>query len=159
MPDATYQPGVYRAQGGNNLVIGVTGGITLDEGGNMMRVLRTRVTAAAASAGATLLAAVAGKAYRLHDIALIAIGGTVTASTTVDILGTQSTSKKLYAGTAANLTQSLLLRAGATGGTILADGASFAACDANTAITIGVTGSAIATATHVDVLLTYTLEG
>jgi hypothetical protein len=75
------------------------------------------------------------------------------------VLGTQSTSSvKLMAGAIANLTQSALLRAGATGGAILADGASFVANDANTAITIGKTGSALTTATYIDVILTYSTE-
>jgi hypothetical protein len=55
----------------------------------------------------------------------------------------------------AGLTRSAVLRAGATNATVLADGASFSECDANTAITIGKTGGDLATATHIDVLLTY----
>ena len=41
---------------------------------------------------------------------------------------------------------------------MLADGASFVACDVNTAITAGITGSAITTATHIDFLLSYVIE-
>jgi hypothetical protein len=41
---------------------------------------------------------------------------------------------------------------------VLAAGASFVACDAGTAITIGKTGSTGTTATGVDVLLSYVLE-
>ena len=41
---------------------------------------------------------------------------------------------------------------------LLADGASFSACDANTAITIGKTGSSGTTATGIDVLLSYVIE-
>jgi hypothetical protein len=59
----------------------------------------------------------------------------------------------------AGLTQSNLLRAGtATNGVILADGASFVANDVNTAITIIKDGSDLATATHIDALITYVLE-
>jgi len=39
---------------------------------------------------------------------------------------------------------------------VLADGASFATCDANTAITINANGT-LATATHIDAILTYEL--
>ena len=55
------------------------------------------------------------------------------------------------------MTQNTLLRAGATNAAILAAGASFGDCDANTAITVGKTGSNLATATAVHVMLTYTL--
>jgi hypothetical protein len=41
---------------------------------------------------------------------------------------------------------------------VLAGGASFEACDANTAITVGKTGSSLATATHVDFLIDYVVE-
>lgn len=123
------------------------------------RVLRTRVTTANVNAGATLLAAIPGLKYRIHDMAFIAIGGGAATATTVDILGTQSASSvKLLAAAVAALTQNTLLRAGATNATILAAGASFVANDANTAITIGKTGSDLATATHIDVLLTYSIE-
>jgi predicted RecA/RadA family phage recombinase len=124
------------------------------------RVLRTRVTTAQVNAGLTLLPAVAGRKYRLHDVSLIAIGGNAATATSVDILGTQSASSvKLMDARVAGLTQNTLLRAGtATNGLILAGGASFATCDANTAITIGKTGSDLATATHIDVLLTYSIE-
>lgn len=159
MADATYQPGVYRKQGGNEFVIGVAGKVTLDEGGNMLRVLRQRVLTADVNAGLTLLPAVSGKKYRVHDVALISIGGAAATATSVDILGTQSASSaKLLAAAVAGLTQSTVLRAGAANATVLADGASFIQNDVNTAITIGKTGSNLATATAIDVLLTYTLE-
>jgi predicted RecA/RadA family phage recombinase len=121
--------------------------------------IRKRFTTAEVNAGATILPAVAGIKYRMLDAALIAVGGAVTTVTTVDILGTLSaSSRKLLAAAQANLTQSALLRAGATGGTILADGASFTQNDANTAITIDITGSDITVATHVDVLLFYAAD-
>lgn len=124
-----------------------------------VRQLRTRVTIAQVNAGATLLPAISGKKYRMCDVALIAIGGNAGAVTTVDILGTQSASGvKLLAAAQANLTSGALLRAGGTGGTILAAGASFVANDANTAITIGKTGSDVTTSTHFDVLLSYVIE-
>lgn len=124
-----------------------------------VRQLRSRVTIANVNAGATLLPAIANRKYRVCDMAVISVGGAAAAVTTVDILGTQSSSSvKLLAAAQANLTQSSLVRAGGTGGTILADGASFVACDTNTAITIGKTGSSVTTATHIDVLLTYVIE-
>ena len=119
---------------------------------------RFSVAIADINAGLTLLAALAGFKYRLVDAFAIAIGGAVEAVTTVDILGTQSSGVKLVAFGQAQLTQSAVLRAGASGGTVLADGASFVGCDANTAITIGKTGSSVTTATHVDVQLTYAID-
>lgn len=119
---------------------------------------RQRFSTAQVNAGATILPALAGVKYRMLDVAMIAIGGAATTVTTVDILATLSSSRKLFAGAAANLTQSTLLRAGATGGAILADGASFTANDANTAVTIGITGASMTVATNIDVLLSYAMD-
>lgn len=116
---------------------------------------RFRATTAQVNAGLTLLPARAGIRYQLVDCALISIGGAASGATTIDILGTQTSSVKLLAAAVAGLTQSTVLRAGATNATVLADGASFVANDANTAITIGKTGSNLATSTHIDVLLQY----
>lgn len=120
------------------------------------KVLRVAATTAQVNAGLTLLPAVAGVKYRIHDMALIAIGGNASGATSVDIRGTQSASVvSLMAGAVAGLTQNTLLRAGAANGAILAGGASFAECDTNTAITVTKIGSDLATSTAVHVLLTY----
>lgn len=126
--------------------------------GPVPRVFRGRFTTAQVNAGATVLAAVPGYKYRVHDAAMIAIGGAAATATTIDLLATQSASSvKLVANAVAGLTQNTLLRAGATNSAILAGGVSFVENDTNTAITIGKTGSDLATATHIDVLLTYEL--
>jgi hypothetical protein len=93
----------------------------------------------------------------LQDLALIAIGGNAQTATGVMVRGTQSASVvKLMDAKVAGLTQSTLLRIGtATNGLILADGASFVPNDANTAITIIKDGSDLATATNIDVLISY----
>ena len=159
--DVTYSPKIYKRDGGNTQVFASGAIQAVDQAGigGECNQVRIRTTTANVNAGATLLPALPGYKYRIHDIAMIAIGGAATAATTVDVLGTQSSSSvKLLAGAVANLTQSAVLRAGATGGAVLADGASFVACDANTAITIGKTGSSLATATNIDVLLTYSIE-
>ena len=120
---------------------------------------RQRFTVAQVNAGATVLAASPGFRYRMVDVALIAVGGAATAATSVDILATQSASSvKLLAASVTGLTQNTLLRAGATNAAILAAGASFVQNDVNTAITILKAGSDVATATHIDVLLTYQIE-
>jgi len=121
--------------------------------------IRMRFTVAQANAGATILAAVPNVAYRMVNASMIAVGGAVITVTTLDILGTQAASSvKLAAFAQAALTQSTELRAGDTSGTILADGASYAVCDVNTAITINKTGADAATATHIDVILEFQME-
>ncbi|XZE18808.1 hypothetical protein SH449x_004113 [Pirellulaceae bacterium SH449] len=123
-----------------------------------VQALRTRVTTAQVNAGFELLPAVPGMRYRMIDVALIAIGGNAATATSVDIRGTQSASSvNLLAAAVAGLTQHTLLRAGAANAAILNGGLSFAPNDANTPISIAKTGSNLATATHVDVLLSYEL--
>jgi hypothetical protein len=140
-------------------VMSVSGG-GLSGNQTSAQVARVRTTTANVNAGATLLPAVPGFKYRLQDLALIAIGGNAATATGVLVRGTQSSSVvSLLDAKVAGLTRSNYLRAGtATNGVILADGASFVANDVNTAITIIKDGSDLATATHIDALLTYVLE-
>jgi len=120
---------------------------------------RIRVITATINTGSTQLAALAGFAYRMVDMSMCAYGGSAATCTTVDILGTQAAaSVKLMAGAQATMTQSTVLHAGETGGAVLADGASFMVCDANTAITCGSTTNNLATATGVDFILTFAIE-
>ena len=166
MPDTTYGPKVYKKNGGDVQVVASGGELQIEDGGlvtdatnPIVRVKRTRVTLANVNAGSTLLAAIAGKQYRLVNAYAIAYGGAIGAVTTVDILGTQSTSSvKLVAFAQAGLTQSAVLKMGGTSAAVLADGASFVACDANTAVTVNITGSAATTATGIDFILEYTIE-
>lgn len=119
---------------------------------------RHRVTTAEINAGHEILPAITGRAYRIVSVKAIAYGGAVGATTTVDILGTQAAgSVKLVTFAQGDLTQSNVL-IDAVNGTVLADGASYSACDATTAITISKTGSDVTTATGVDVIITYVLE-
>lgn len=151
-----------EAAGADNDVIEVLRGPNTDLLANsgVVKHLRTRVTTAQVNAGHTLLPALAGQKYRLVDLALIAIGGNAATATGVLVRGTQSASAvNLMDAKVAGLTQNTLLRIGtATNGLILAAGASFVANDANTAITIIKDGSDLATATNIDVLLSYTIE-
>ena len=120
---------------------------------------RHRVTVAEINAGHELLPAITGRAYRIVSVTAIAYGGAVGTTTTVDILGTQAAgSVKLVAYAQASLTQSTVLNAGDAGAAVLADGASFAVCDAATAITISKTGGDADTATGIDVIITYVIE-
>lgn len=120
--------------------------------------IRTRFTIAQVNAGATVLAAIAGHKYRLVSCTATAYGGAVGGTTTVDVSGTVSTARKLVAFAQASLTQSTVLKDGGTGATVLADGASYTANDANTAITVGKTGNDLTTATGVDINLCYVIE-
>ncbi len=159
--DLTYAPKIHKADGGDTLICesGAKVAAASSSASSPILTLRSRVTIANVNAGATLLAALPGYKYRLVSAFAIAYGGAVGALTTVDILGTQSASSvKLVAYAQANLTQSTVLVSGGTGAAVLADGASYAACDANTAITIGKTGSSGTTATGVDVILNYAIE-
>jgi hypothetical protein len=155
-------PSVYVDAGGMTVpsgeILTIAGSLVDAAGSPIVRNLRTRSTIAAVNAGATLLAAVTGYKYRIISATAIAVGGAAAAVTTVDILGTQTTSVKLVAYAQASLTQSAVLKDGGTGATVLADGASYVACDAATAITIGKTGSSITTATHIDTNISYVLE-
>ena len=119
---------------------------------------RKRFTIAEVNAGATLVAAVAGKSIRMVNCKAIAVGGAAGAVTTVDVLGTATASRKLVAFAQANLTQNTVLTAGGTGAAVLAAGASYTANDAGTAVTVGKTGSDVTTATHIDVIFDYVLE-
>lgn len=132
----------------------------------VLKQQRTRVTVAQINAGFTLLPAIPGVRWRVDDLKLIAVGGAVTGATDVRLLGTRSGSAvNLGIAAVAGLTQSTVLRLGspfATAGTAsivaLADGGSHSQLDANTAVTVGKTGGSAATATAVDVILSYVAD-
>jgi len=119
--------------------------------------VRRRFSIAEVNAGATLVPAVVGKAIRMAACKAVAVGGAAGAVTTVDVIGTSTTARKLVAFAQANLTQSTVLADGGTGAAVLADGASYTANDEGAAVTIGKTGSSVTTATHIDVVFDYVL--
>lgn len=146
----------FRDKDGN--VIDFKAGAVGAQHGSVFNI-RKRFTIAEVNAGATILPAIAGQRYRMVDASIIAVGGAAAAHTSIDILGTLSTSRKLVAFLVAGTTQSTLLRAGAaTNGVLLADGASFTQNDVNTAITVSKTGSDVTTATHVDISFSFVVE-
>jgi hypothetical protein len=129
------------------------------------RQLRVRATTAQVNAGLEVLPALPGFGYRITNAAMIAIGGAATGATSVDLLGTKAGSaSRPVVITVAALTQSTMVQTGAVPAagavTLLADGASFTKHDNNTALSITKQsgGSALATATHVDLLLDYVVE-
>lgn len=124
--------------------------------GNILRQLVRRCTIAEINAGVELLPARSGIFYRILDAVVIAVGGAVTGATDVRILGTRAgSSVAILAVAVAALTQSAIVRAGAANAVVLADGGSFTPLDPNTAVTAGKTGGSAATATAVDVFMTY----
>lgn len=149
--------------------LGVTGAVTNSStvtgpgGGYGIYTLRTRVTTANINSGTTLLASVTGRKYRLIYAKIIAYGGSMAATanaTGVAIKGTQSSGVvQLFTVNLAQLTRSAVNMVGTASTAILADGASFVACDATTAITVAaVGGTDLITATGADVEVTYAIE-
>lgn len=123
---------------------------------------RLRATTAQVNAGVEILPALgAGLAYRLIDWTMIAIGGAAQTATSVDIVGTRGASEVRPAVVAvAALTQSAAVKPNSANVTLLADGASHTVLDANTAVTLSKQsgGSNLATATHIDVIVTYAID-
>lgn len=135
--------------GANTAIAGVGGDLSL----------RLRFSLAQLNAGATILPAIPLWRYRAISMALIAIGGAAATSTSVRINGTQATVLvQLLDAPVAGLTRSTLLEAGFAGGTILADGASFAQCDINTPILLANNGAAMTGLTFIDVIMSYQIE-
>lgn len=123
-----------------------------------VQTTRQRFTTAEWNAGVTILAAIAGWKYKIVDISLIAIGGNAATATSVRVSGTQSASVvRLMTALIAALTQSTVVKPNSANVTMLADGAWATECDANTAITGDVNNNNLATATHVDVIVSYVL--
>lgn len=129
----------------------------------LQKRVRCTATLINATTGAELLPAVAGYAYRIIDFTLIAYGGAAATATSVDIIGTRSAATVRPAVVAvAALTQSAAVKPNSGNVTLLADGASNTALDANTAVILGTqsypSAGNLATATGVDAILTYAME-
>ena len=143
----------------------INGVLTFDAGPlipGVTHTLRHRVATAEVNAGHVVLPAIPGFKYRLVDCKMIAIGGNAATATSVDLLATQGGSavRPVVNSIAATFNRSVVLRMGASGSAVLADGASFAVLDANTGISITKQsgGSGLGTATHIDLLLDYCVE-
>jgi hypothetical protein len=123
---------------------------------------RVRVTLAQINAGYELLPALAGYAYRLINWTLTAIGGAAATATSVDLIGTQGGVAVRPVVTAVSaLAQSAIIGRSHANSVVLANGASQAPLDANTALTIGTQAASagnLATCTHIDVNLEYAVE-
>jgi len=116
---------------------------------------RHRVTTAEVNAGHTLLSVPATHKFRLVDFTMIAIGGNAATATSVDLKCGTAILAAVAVGT---LTRSAVVKPNSANVTVLADGASFIANTAGDDVTVIKAGSNLATATHVDVILSYVLE-
>jgi len=170
----TFIPKIYKDQGGDHQVVASGGTVSVESGGSLniaantglkmdaaVRNLRVRATTAEVNAGLLLLAQLAGYKYRLVDMTMIAIGGNAATATSVDIVTTQGGSAaRPYVVAVAALTRSAVVKPNSANVTVLADGASHVANDENTGVYISkqAAGSNLATATHIDINLSYTIE-
>lgn len=165
-------PKIYKDTGGDRQVVASGGTLKVESGGvssfesgcipvGVLLNKRTRATTAEVNAGLALLPALAGYKYRIVDVTMIAIGGNAATATSVDIVTTQgaSTVRPVVAAVAA-LTQSAVVKPSSANVAVLADGASFIANDANTAVSVSkqAAGSNLATATNIDIILSYVIE-
>lgn len=118
---------------------------------------RRRLTIAEVNAGAELCPALPNHQYQLARVLMIAVGGAVTSNTSIEITGTQGGSPVDLASFAqADLVEDAVL--GEADATFLAAGASFVENDEGTSLDIANTGSDITVATHIDVILQYTIK-
>ena len=154
----TYQPKVYRTSGGDRQVVASGGELDIESGAvvtNVALSLRDRATAAQVNAGKTILDVEDGYKFRLVDCIMIAVGDDAGTATGVQVKcgGTVLIDAKVAA-----LTQSTVARAGDSDVDVLADGASFVTQGDGDDVTVVKDGDDLATATHIDVILSYVLE-
>ena len=168
----SYLPKIYKDTNGDRQVVESGGEVQVKSGGKidaqsgsivtgLVLNKRVRATTAEVNAGLLILPQLAGYKYRIVDLSMIAIGGAAQTATSVDIVTTQSGSAaRPFVVAVAALTQSAVVKPNSANVTVLADGASFIANDANTGVYVSkqAAGSNLATATHVDVILTYVVE-
>lgn len=105
--------------------------------------------------GTELLPAIPGFAYKVRNFKMVSIVGNAGGATTVDILGTQSTSVKLGAVAVAGLTANTPVKDAS--GNVLAAGASYGRCDANTPLLVSKTGADLTGTTSLLVIVDYQL--
>lgn len=123
--------------------------------GSLVQCTRLRMTAAEINAGHTFLSVGAAQKFRLVDFVAIPIGGAAGAVTAIQI---KCGAIVLASLAQAELLQSAILRPGATGVTMLADGASYAQMSVGDDVTVIKDGSDITTMTHLDLIVWYVVE-
>ena len=125
-----------------------------------------RCTLAEVKAGVTILSGVPGYKIRIVQAGFTAIGGAGTGADGIKLLGTVAgSSTALVTVLAAGLVENVYHQIGFTNETPAlwlapaAAGVTFAGCDVGTAVTLEDYGaSALATCTHVDVVIQYCLD-
>jgi len=155
---------IYGAHGGGEMTVASGGIVNFESGSIPVGValnLRVRATTAQVNAGLEILPELTGYKYRFTDLTMIAIGGAAQTATSVDIVATSGgNAVRPFVAAVAALTQSAVVKPNSANVTVLADGASFVAMDEGTAVYVSkqAAGSNLATATHIDVILTYIIE-
>lgn len=135
----------------------------------VVKTFRQRFTIAqltTAGLAFTSCPALPGVRWRMCDLIMVAIGGNVTTSTSINVAGTVAgVASEIAVTAAARLARSVINRMGtpfATAGaesiTALADGASFVQMDANTALIAHSVGGTPTVATAVDMLIDYVAD-
>lgn len=121
--------------------------------------LRARVTASEVNSGQLLFDVPDGLSVRIVTCKLIAVGGNASGATAVVVgTGANSLTTSLFSYTVSALTRSKVVPETDSNCTVLTDGASHAAQTAGHNVYIGKTGSDLSGATHIDVILEFTLE-
>lgn len=156
MPEAVTIPGPLVV---NGPLVAKGGSVGAAAAAVPPQTIRVRLTTAQCNAGADLVAALANVRWRLISFVMIAIGGNAATATSVRISGTQAAGVVHLATVAiAALTRSTNVSNNSANVTMLADGAGTAPCDVNTALRATVDNNNLATATHVDFILTFAGE-
>jgi hypothetical protein len=123
--------------------------------GQVVYNVRRELTAAAIHTGATVITVPAGLQFRLVSASAIATVATCTTSTSIDLIANTT---HLVAFTVSELVRSLVIKDGATGGVVLADGASYTAQTAGQDITIADVTGTTGGCTSVIFNISYTLQ-
>lgn len=124
-----------------------------------MHIAKVRATRAQVNADHVVLPGISGKKIKMHDYTLMAIGGNAETATSIKLTSKQGGSDvDLTTVLVAALTRGTAVKPNSANTTLLADGAAFNALDEGEGITIENVGSALATATHVDATIFYTVE-
>jgi len=126
------------------------------------KTIRRRFLVAALTTAGVVFAempALVGVRWRIIDVTMIAIGGNVTTSTSINIAGVSAgVATELFVVAIAALTRSAVVRAGAANMVVLADGASYTQQDANAGITAHSVGGTPTVATAVDMFVEYVAD-
>ena len=119
MADATYQPAVYRKQGGNEIVVASGGTLTVESGGTITSAVGLRSSGAASGIGYATGAggAVTQLTNRSTGVTVDAVCGAITTDATSLAAGAEATFTVTNSAVAVGDVVVVSLRSGATAGT------------------------------------------